>query len=76
MCERLRESLALAINQGGAPNFTASYGIAPWHEGSTMEELVAEADTALYQAKRDGRNRNVVYRPASASATVSETSRP
>jgi diguanylate cyclase (GGDEF)-like protein len=60
-CERLREALALATRSGDSPQFTASYGIAPWTAGLKLEELIANADTALYAAKHNGRNQAVVF---------------
>jgi diguanylate cyclase (GGDEF)-like protein len=60
-CERLRESLALALANGVTPAFTASYGIAAWSPDKTYEELIALADNALYQAKHQGRNRATIH---------------
>lgn len=40
-----------------APPITASAGVAGYVDGTTAEELLAEADRLLYRAKREGRNR-------------------
>jgi diguanylate cyclase (GGDEF)-like protein len=39
------------------PGLTASAGVAVWTRPQTADQLVAEADRALYRAKRDGRDR-------------------
>jgi PleD family two-component response regulator len=62
-CERLREALVLLTQTAGTPKFTASYGIAPSHDDIGLDDLLAEADLALYQAKRHGRDRAVLYDP-------------
>jgi diguanylate cyclase (GGDEF)-like protein len=36
---------------------TASFGVSSWAAGDHAEQLVARADAALYEAKRQGRNR-------------------
>lgn len=54
LAESLRKALALCQEP---PEITASFGIANWHEAETLEHLVARADSALYQAKANGRNR-------------------
>ena len=61
VCERLRETLALATQVGSAPEFTASFGVAPSSDELTLEEITANADIALYEAKRSGRDRAVVF---------------
>jgi len=58
--ERLREELALSINQGGSPVFTASFGVADLSHGPTLDAILKHADDALLQAKRDGKNRVLV----------------
>jgi diguanylate cyclase (GGDEF)-like protein len=43
---------------------TFSAGVAMWVEGVEPEQIVADADTALYAAKRAGRDRVLPYRVA------------
>lgn len=62
VCERLREDLAITALDGSVPAFTASFGIAALAAGQPLDEAIRDADSALYQAKRSGRNRSVVYR--------------
>jgi diguanylate cyclase (GGDEF)-like protein len=64
VCERVREALALASLDGAVPGFTCSFGIAPPETGATLQELVNEADAALYEAKHAGRDRSVLLDPA------------
>ncbi len=60
VAERVRARLASETFAGGG--VTVSVGVAEFPEhGDTSESLIANADGALYQAKREGRNR--VVRP-------------
>lgn len=66
--ERLRQAVEHHFAAPGEPRpVTISVGVAsmPVHAGS-LPELVGEADHALYQAKRDGRNRTAVAGPDAA----------
>ncbi len=49
----LIEQLRPVVPQGQ----TFSAGVALWSPGISAEQLIAQADAALYRAKRDGRNR-------------------
>jgi two-component system cell cycle response regulator len=65
LCERLRLRLAHRFrNDVDGFVITASFGVAQMEEGMQgPQELVEAADRALYQAKREGRDR-VVAAPA------------
>jgi diguanylate cyclase (GGDEF)-like protein len=64
--ERLRASIA-DIEIPGFGNLSASLGIATFPaQGSSRADLVTAADTALYSAKRAGRNRVCVFDAASS----------
>lgn len=60
---RLRElvrSLSLVTPEGlTIPSISASFGVAEFTPGQTLVDLIAEADRALYRAKREGRDRVV-----------------
>ena len=66
VAERIRAAIAsrpLAIN-GQNVAATVSIGIACYPEdGRTLDALAARADRALYQAKQEGRNRVVRFKP-------------
>ena len=57
--ERVREAFADSgiVVEDGPVDTTVSIGVAGGPAGTELEVLLAAADTALYQAKRSGRNR-------------------
>ncbi|MEO8160294.1 MAG: sensor domain-containing diguanylate cyclase [Arenimonas sp.] len=59
LCERVRLAVENfewnSLREGLA--ITLSGGVSAWHPGIRASELLAEADTRLYDAKRGGRNR-------------------
>jgi diguanylate cyclase (GGDEF)-like protein len=59
VAERVRESFQGCgiVCDEGAVDTTVSIGVAGGPAGTELEVLLAAADTALYQAKRGGRNR-------------------
>jgi diguanylate cyclase (GGDEF)-like protein len=74
--ERIRQGISqLAIPRDGtaAIRITISIGVAvPSQARHTLDDLLAAADHALYQAKRSGRDRVVMYAPT----RVPQASRP
>ncbi len=74
LAERIREEIqhTPASHQGNTVNITASFGIAEVtseiHGDSTLDQLLARADKALYWGKNNGRNRVTGY-----TATAGET---
>jgi diguanylate cyclase (GGDEF)-like protein len=58
LLERLRRNIE-ELKWPDQPGFTvtASFGAAPFRPGSDESRLLQAADKALYEAKRDGRNR-------------------
>jgi len=64
VAEQLRQSVEEAEIPGKQiTNITVSIGVNTWVYGqeSTIDELMQNADTALYEAKHDGRNRIRCY---------------
>ena len=59
VAERVREAFAASdiVVEEGKVDTTVSIGVAGGPAGTELEVLLAAADTALYQAKRGGRNR-------------------
>lgn len=66
LAERLRSALLHKVFltlEGQSLHVTASFGIAAFPEAGTQEQLVAAADSALYLAKRSGKDRVAVAPP-------------
>jgi diguanylate cyclase (GGDEF)-like protein len=67
VAERVRESIEnIGIDADGSLiNITSSFGVSEYdganYKHQTIEEVIDDADKALYKAKNDGRNRVVVF---------------
>lgn len=59
VAEKLRMAVEREISCGGRP-ITISVGAALYRAGETAAQWLARADGAMYEAKRQGRNRTVV----------------
>ena len=55
--ERARTAIEAAEVDDGGIRVTASVGVAQRRDGESFDDLLARADSALYEAKTDGRNR-------------------
>jgi diguanylate cyclase (GGDEF)-like protein len=74
-CERLHEAIGKAVlnYENSVIRYTVSIGLTASSVGSldSIENLLAHADLALYQAKRDGRNRTAVFNYATDQVVAS-----
>ncbi len=66
VAERLRVAIAksaVARDEGAPIRYTVSIGVAALDGNSNLDTLVSQSDTALYDAKRGGRNRVCTFAP-------------
>ena len=75
ICDALNARLEAAITVAGLPSFTASFGVVEAGPQEDLPEILARADAALFQAKRDGRDQVVVH-DAAGNATTAPTRSP
>jgi diguanylate cyclase (GGDEF)-like protein len=74
-----RSRLESSIIVAGLPAFTASFGVVEMKELEDLPTAIARADAALFDAKRQGRNRTVVHNGEGVEETTGDaapTSRP
>jgi diguanylate cyclase (GGDEF)-like protein/PAS domain S-box-containing protein len=61
--DRIRDGLAttpISLVSGGSFTVSVSIGLAQYREGESLDDMLRRADTALYEAKRAGRDRVVI----------------
>jgi len=63
---RLVEGDLLKLPDGKTVRLTFSAGVSTFREGESLDQLLKEADEALYEAKRKGRNRVEVFKAFSS----------
>ncbi|MCW5600398.1 diguanylate cyclase [Nitrosomonas sp.] len=64
--ERLRDAIArtpIMSDEGEPIYITSSFGVVLSHQHDTLADLFSSADTALYRAKCEGRNRVCLFKP-------------
>jgi diguanylate cyclase len=69
MARRMRQNIEAVSTDQSFGALAISIGIAVWEDNfKTNDDFIAAADTALYQAKSAGRNRECLYTPKSLLA--------
>lgn len=72
--ERLHQAINKAVLKfnGAAIRYTASIGLTEFEADSedSIDDLLARADLALYQAKQDGRNQSATFNPQFTQAAA------
>jgi diguanylate cyclase (GGDEF)-like protein len=71
MLKALEQPFDLDDEEAGRMVVTASVGVAMSERSTTAEELLRNADIAMYRAKWDGKNRFVVFQSAMGEAVQS-----
>jgi diguanylate cyclase (GGDEF)-like protein len=59
--EKVRTAMADAVTRAGLPKTTASFGLVEADPQEDLPDVLARADVALFQAKREGRDRVVLH---------------
>jgi two-component system cell cycle response regulator len=75
VAERLRQAIETSQIKDGNGDFipvTASFGVACYLHGETLEQVVDRSDRAMYRAKSGGRNRVVCDHPGIDPASAAE----
>lgn len=76
LAERIRlavQTIRCSADDGRIIEITASFGVAQYSGDETVDQLLARADQALYQAKHSGRNRVVMADQANLSRPPAAT---
>ena len=60
-CRSAIEALVISNDEGQSIHVTASFGIAQSHHGLRPQQVLSQADKALYAAKASGRNQIKCY---------------
>lgn len=72
LARRMRQNLGAMGADASLGTLAISIGIAVWRESfKTKDDIIAAADSALYQAKSSGRNRECLYSPKSQLTDIS-----
>jgi len=69
LAERIRQILHEIPNGEFPSPVTMSFGVAELHENQGYDPLIYQADMALYEAKRQGRDRVMIYSESKPSAS-------
>ncbi len=75
--DRLRRKFAASsfVTSSGETSITCSFGVTEWQAGESVDQILKRADSALYRAKNEGRNRVVAAATASGGDSAEQWSR-